>query len=350
MSSPSNQSRNPDSPTYLLDSSTLIGLQLKEPFYPRDLSLPQFYQRPLEQDPINDETDPDKNHDRTRYKIDPGVIRALIGKITIEEELDSTELCLGMARFQLRRHLLNPSLTPEPLLATDTQPQPLPNWVERVRTTLYRFTAILAERNQAPPAQTPLAQLLEERQHGLQLAKELAHHVQAASDKRLFTDIYTGANLYQEKEINAWLQPNDQQKAERELIFEQEQQAQRILQEIGPEEIETEAAQQALSQIENARRYRDREKPHRLVWEPYHLLTLLRPNVYVISTNPVCDAIVQVIKNKNVQVERYGIQTSHLDNLTEISSQKYMLKPLVPMKPKTLEKKLERPTPFSQPV
>jgi len=335
-------------PTYMLDSSTLIALQLKEPFHPQELSLPKFYQRPLEQDVLPEEPDDDKDPGISNKKIDPGMIRSLVGRITIEEELDVTELCLGMAQFQLQRHLLNPTPTPERILTTETQPKSVPNWVERVKSTLYRFTAILAERNQQKTPQfpnnsgLPLPALLEQRQQGLKLAKELAHHVQASGNKRLLTEIYTGANLYHEKEIDAWLKPDDQQKAQRDLIFQQEEQARGILQNIAPEEIESQTAQQALSQIENARRYRDLERPHRLVWEPYHLLTLLRPYVYVISTNPVCDAIVQLIKNNNIQVEQYGIQTNHLDNLTEITSQRYMLKSLVPMKPRTLEKKLER--------
>ena len=111
-----------DGPTYLLDSSTLIALQLKDPFYPMDLTLPQFYQRPLEHDPLQEEQDPEKDPSPTRYKIDPGIIRALVGRITIEEDLDATALSLGMAQFQLQRHLLNPSLRPEEPIPVQPDP------------------------------------------------------------------------------------------------------------------------------------------------------------------------------------------------------------------------------------
>jgi hypothetical protein len=356
-----NPARSADGPTYLLDSSTLIALQLKEPFNPLQLALPKFYQRPLEQDPVPEEDDPDKKPSPQESKVDPGIVRALVSRVTIEERLDATDLCLGMAHFQLHRHLLNPSLLPEDLLGTnpdltdDSNGAPPtistgPHWVNRVTDTLYRFTAILSARNQThtktretPGAATePAPEILEQRQQALRLAKELAHHVQLSGDKELFRQIHTGANLYQEKEIDAWLQPNEEQKREKDLIFHEEEIARQTLQAIGPEEIDSETAQQAMSHIENAHRYRDRTKPHRLVWEPYHLLTLLGPNVYVISTNPVCDSIIRLIKQKDLPLQRYGIQSSYLDNLTEISSQKYMLKTLVPMKTKTLEKRIER--------
>jgi hypothetical protein len=347
--------RNAAGPTYLLDSSTLIALQLKEPFDPRHLKLPKFYQRPLEQDPVQEEEDnPDKKTIVPPIKIDPGIIRALVSRITVEEDLDATHLSLGMAQFQLQRHLLNPHLLPvDPSIAppnADDIHTP-PHWVDRVRGTLYRFTTILAGRNRtnnSAPAHShdttgsPSKELLDQRLKALQFAKELAHHAQADGNKALFQDIYTGANLYEEKEVDAWLQPNEQQKAEREIIFRQEESAQNLLQAIAPEEIESQTAQQAVAQIENARRYRDRSKPHRLVWEPYHLLTLLGPNIYVISTNPLCDAIIRLIKERDLQVHRHGVQTSYLDNLTEISSQKYMLKALVPMKTTTMEKRLEK--------
>jgi hypothetical protein len=349
-------SRNADGPTYLLDSSTLIALQLKEPFHPRHLLLPKFYQRPLEQDPVQEgEDNQEKKALNPQVKIDSGIIRALVSRITVEEDLDTTQLCLGMAQFQLQRHLLNPNLLPvDPgtVSANVDNAHTPSHWVDRVQDTLYRFTAILAARNRtdshSPLKEThdisgsPTKELLEQRLKALQFAKELAHHAQAAGNKALYQDIYTGANLYEEKEMEAWLQPNEQQKAEREIIFRQEESAQSILQALAPEEIESETAQQALAQIENARRYRDRGKPHRLVWEPYHLLTLLGPNIYVISTNPVCDAIIRLIKERDLQVHRHGIQTSHLDNLTEIGSQKYILKTLVPMKTRTMEKRLEK--------
>ena len=295
--------------------------------------------------------------------MDPGIVRALVSRVTIEERLDATPLCLGMAHFQLHRHLLNPNLLPEDLPANNQHPTEdantpspsshstsSPHWVARITETLYLFTAILSARNQTltktkeSPATLaePTPEILEQRQQALRLAKELAHHVQSSGDKALFRQIYTGANLYQEKEIDAWLQPTDDQKRERELIFREEEAGRQTLQAIGPEDIDSNTVQQALSQIENAHRYRDRTKPHRLVWEPYHLLTLLGPNVYVISTNPVCDAVIRVIKQKDIPLQRYGIQSSYLDNLTEIGSQKYMLKTLVPMKTKTLEKRVER--------
>ena len=333
-------------PTYYLDSTTLIALQLSEPFNPAHLTLPRFYQRALEQDPLFSTDSP---FDNQSDKMDPGIVRGIVAKINLDDHLDATAISLGNAEFQIQRHLLNPPLNPAELakielFEPDTQ---LPHWTEQLKSNLSRFSSLIQERNRnldLPSRYTDLApaEIADHRHKALRLAKELAHHAQAQGDKPFYQEIHSTALLYQEKEINRWLEPTAEQQKETRVILEQAEQARSYLRTLAPEESNTEEAKAALSHLEDARRLSERQKPHRLVWEPYHLLTLLSQNVYVISTNPLCEKAAQLIKSKNVDTTPYSIDPNVLGNLIDITSQKYLLKSVISIRSKTLETKLQR--------
>ena len=62
----------------------------------------------------------------------------------------------------------------------------------------------------------------------------------------------------------------------------------------------------------------------------------------MISTNPLCEKLTQLIKTKNLDPTPYSISPDYLGNLIDITSQKYLLKSVISIKPRTLETKLQK--------
>ena len=123
---PSNQTAS--TPTYYLDSTTLIALQLNEPFQPGQLHLPRFTNAPRTRPRLHSRTPPGKTakHNETMEKWIQALSGGIVAKIHLDHHLDATSLSLGEAEFQIQRHLLNPPLNAGQLAKPELS-NPIPN-------------------------------------------------------------------------------------------------------------------------------------------------------------------------------------------------------------------------------